>query len=408
MTKLRTVTAFGFVNGARVVALKLGLRSGSYPSLKFFGISPQSPILDLPIIHLQKDLKTRSDWTKGQGRAGGKQIAIATIADSPPDWLAVPKINARAISDQPWRTIADFDPKAGGVKTFWELSRFDWVIPLAEPATLGNATALTRMNIWLKNWAEQNLPNLSTNWKCGHKASIRLMHMLLVALVFGQTIPPNGLMRLPEARIEPKIRYAIGHANNHGETKSATLFIEGGLLDDKNGRVWSEIGRHWQENLTQDPAIGGGRIIGEACHYIDLMRFLAGAEIVSVQARAMGDKKGVSVTEDKAAILLGFADGSFGTIHYLANGAASFPKERIELFAAGRTLQLDNFLKLKGFGWPGFKASKLWRQDKGQNACAAAFIDAVRKGDPCPIPANELFEVARVTIEVAGQLRSQN
>jgi predicted dehydrogenase/threonine dehydrogenase-like Zn-dependent dehydrogenase len=160
---------------------------------------------------------------------------------------------------------------------------------------------------------------------------------------------------------------------------------------------------HW----TQDNTAGGGRIIGEACHFIDLMRYLAGSEIVSVQARRMGDTNKVKITEDKAAIILGFADGSFGTIHYLANGAASFPKERIEVFAAGGTLQLDNFIKLKGFGWKGFKKLNLWKQDKGQTACSAAFIDSVRQGTAAPIPASELFEVAKVTIDVAEQLRVQ-
>jgi len=160
---------------------------------------------------------------------------------------------------------------------------------------------------------------------------------------------------------------------------------------------------HW----TQDRAVGGGRIVGEACHYIDLMRYLAGNEIVSVQARRMGETTGMAITEDKAAITLGFADGSFGTIQYLANGAASFPKERVEVFAAGRVLQLDNFLKLKGYGWPGFKKMNLWRQDKGQNACAAAFLSAIELGRPAPISPEEIFEVARVSIEVAELLRRQ-
>ncbi len=159
---------------------------------------------------------------------------------------------------------------------------------------------------------------------------------------------------------------------------------------------------HW----TQDNAVGGGRIIGEACHFIDLMRFLAGSPIVSIQARRMGDAPGVAITEDKASITLGFEDGSFGTILYLANGAASFPKERVEVFAAGRVLQLDNFRKLKGYGWPGFSKMNLWKQDKGQNACAAAFLQAVEKGSSA-IPVDELFEVARVTIDVAEQLRKQ-
>ena len=94
--------------------------------------------------------------------------------------------------------------------------------------------------------------------------------------------------------------------------------------------------------------------MGEACHFIDLMRFLAGSPISSVQARRMGDAPGLAVADDKAVIVLGFSDGSFGSINYLANGAASFPKERVEVFAAGRVLQLDNFRKLTGFGWPGF------------------------------------------------------
>jgi predicted dehydrogenase/threonine dehydrogenase-like Zn-dependent dehydrogenase len=159
---------------------------------------------------------------------------------------------------------------------------------------------------------------------------------------------------------------------------------------------------HW----TQDGSVGGGRIIGEACHFIDLMRFLAGSPIVSLQARCMGNSSGMEVTEDKASITLGFADGSFGTIMYLANGAASFPKERIEVFSAGRVLQLDNFRKLKGYGWPGFSKLNLWRQDKGQKACAAAFLRSVETGVPA-IPLDEIFEVARVTIEAAEQLRRQ-
>lgn len=160
---------------------------------------------------------------------------------------------------------------------------------------------------------------------------------------------------------------------------------------------------HW----TQDNLVGGGRIIGEACHFIDLMRYLADSEIVSVQCRRMGNADGVAITEDKAAIIIGFADGSFGTIHYLANGAASFPKERIEVFTAGRVLQLDNFRKLYGFGWPDFKKMNLWKQDKGQHACSAEFLSAISNGKPAPIPAEELFEVARVTIQIADMLRQQ-
>lgn len=159
---------------------------------------------------------------------------------------------------------------------------------------------------------------------------------------------------------------------------------------------------HW----TQDNAVGGGRIIGEACHYIDLMRYLADSEIVAVQARRMGDAKGVATPEDKASITLGFADGSFGTISYLANGASSYPKERVEVFAAGGVLQLNNFRQLKGFGWRGFNRMSLWKQNKGQSACAVAFLESIQSGKPA-IPIQEIFEVSRISIEAAELLRNQ-
>jgi predicted dehydrogenase len=126
-----------------------------------------------------------------------------------------------------------------------------------------------------------------------------------------------------------------------------------------------------------------------------------------MQARCMGEAAGVEVAQDKASITLGFADGSFGTILYLANGASSFAKERIEVFVAQRVLQLDNFRKLKGFGWPGFSSMNLWRQDKGQRGCAEAFLQAVQTGVPA-IPSDELFEVARATLSVAALLRHQD
>ena len=153
---------------------------------------------------------------------------------------------------------------------------------------------------------------------------------------------------------------------------------------------------HW----TQDKAVGGGRIVGEGCHFIDLLRHLAGAPIVAHHAVAMGKHPAVEIMDDKANITLQFADGSFGTVHYLANGDKGFPKERLEVFCAGRVLQLDNFRKLRGWGWKGFSKLNVWRQDKGQAACTQAFVHAVKRGEACPIPLDEVIEVSRVSIEV--------
>ena len=99
------------------------------------------------------------------------------------------------------------------------------------------------------------------------------------------------------------------------------------MTDPKSFVMLMNAGAIPADHWTQNPAVGGGRIIGEACHYIDLMRYLVGRPIVSVQARCMGNTHAETVTEDKSSITLGFEDGSFGTIHYLANGAASFAKE---------------------------------------------------------------------------------
>jgi len=161
------------------------------------------------------------------------------------------------------------------------------------------------------------------------------------------------------------------------------------------------------DTWIQDAEKGGGRIIGEACHYIDLMRFMAGSKIVDIQARRMGDSPTVDVSEDKASILLGFEDGSFGVINYFANGGKAFPKERMEVFANDAVLQIDNFRKLKGYGWPNFKKMNLMKQDKGQEACAVEFCRTIREGVAAPISAEELFEVSRASVEVAEILRNQ-
>lgn len=149
---------------------------------------------------------------------------------------------------------------------------------------------------------------------------------------------------------------------------------------------------HW----TQDRAVGGGRIVGEACHFIDLLRHLAGAPCQSWSRLSMDAPCG-----DAASLSLGFADGSMGTVHYLPNGPKSFPKERLEVFCGGAVLRLDNFRELTAWGVTGFKRKKLARQDKGQDEAVRHFVAAVEGGGPCPVAADEIFEVSRIAIELA-------
>lgn len=157
---------------------------------------------------------------------------------------------------------------------------------------------------------------------------------------------------------------------------------------------------HW----TQDPEIGGGRIVGEACHFIDLLRFLANSPIKDIHAVHVGETSQGEITEDKATITLSFEDGSIGTVHYFANGHKSYPKEKLDVFVGGKILSLNNYKLLEGYGWSQFKKMKLWNQDKGHQAGVQEFINGVKSGIN-PIPIDEIFEVTEATLNIAEQLR---
>lgn len=173
------------------------------------------------------------------------------------------------------------------------------------------------------------------------------------------------------------------------EPKTIVMTVNAGMIPPN----------HW----TQDPAVGGGRIVGEGCHFVDLLRFLIGQPIAKSSALKMGGPG--PITEDKMTFSLLFADGSLGTVHYFANGHKSFPKERVEVFCAGRILQLDNFRKLQGFGWPGFKKMNLWNQDKGHASEMAALVGSIKNDQPSPIPFEEIVEVTRVCFDIVEQSR---
>ncbi|GAB4280751.1 MAG: bi-domain-containing oxidoreductase [Candidatus Rifleibacteriota bacterium] len=166
------------------------------------------------------------------------------------------------------------------------------------------------------------------------------------------------------------------------------------------GNIPSE---HW----TQDFSSGGGRIIGEVCHFIDLIRFLTGSEIDAVQTSIMHDPAARNRMPDTCSITVSFKNGSIGTVHYFANGNKDFPKERIEIFVNGGIIQVDNFKSINSFGVPGLKKQTLWTQDKGHSNCAAEFVKAIAEGMPTPIPFNEIYEVTSATLLAAGRKPEQ-
>jgi predicted dehydrogenase len=157
---------------------------------------------------------------------------------------------------------------------------------------------------------------------------------------------------------------------------------------------------HWH----YDPSQGGGRIISEACHFIDYLTFLTGALPIVIQARTLPG--GGRYREENVVLTVELTDGSIGVIHYLANGGRSMPKERVEVFGGGRSAALDDFRRLQLFSADrGATFRSPLRQDKGHRREWEVFAAAIQSGGPPPIPYNELFAVSLATLAAQESLR---
>jgi predicted dehydrogenase/threonine dehydrogenase-like Zn-dependent dehydrogenase len=155
---------------------------------------------------------------------------------------------------------------------------------------------------------------------------------------------------------------------------------------------------HW----THDPEQGGGRIIGEGCHFIDFITFLVGAAPVSVNAVALPD--GGKYREDNVSMTFTFPDGSVGVVDYLANGDKSFPKERVEVFCGGKIAVLDDFRTLE-MVHDGRRKMIKGAQDKGWKDEWMAFAKSIREGDEPPIPYKQLIGVTRASFAAVESIR---
>jgi predicted dehydrogenase/threonine dehydrogenase-like Zn-dependent dehydrogenase len=160
-----------------------------------------------------------------------------------------------------------------------------------------------------------------------------------------------------------------------------------------------------KESWVHDLKVGGGRIIGEACHFIDLITFLTGSKVVAVCMNAMGN----SPTEntDNASILLKYENGSTGVINYFSNGSKAYSKERIEVYSHERTLILDNFRKLEGFGFKGFSTMKTGL-DKGHKNQFKNLFDALKEGNKSLIPFDEIVNTTKASFAATESLKTNN
>lgn len=156
---------------------------------------------------------------------------------------------------------------------------------------------------------------------------------------------------------------------------------------------------HW----TQDPNLGGGRIIGEACHFVDFITFLVGAAPVSVTAHALPIEGKYS--EDNVSMTFTFPDGSIGVVDYLANGDKSLPKERVEVFSGGTVAVLDDFVSLQ-VTKDGKMKEERGAQDKGWVNEWKAFVKSIREGGEPSIPYEQLIGVTKSTFAAVESLRT--
>lgn len=167
-------------------------------------------------------------------------------------------------------------------------------------------------------------------------------------------------------------------------------------------------GRIPHEHWAQDGDEGGGRIIGEVCHFIDLMQYWIGAVPTSVFAEAVAANDAQVVNEDSVFITLRFADGSNGCIAYLAEGDKALAKERVEIFGEGKSFVLDDFRQATFYENGRERQLKLRAQDKGQANCVKAACAVVRDGSAQPITLEELAATTRTTFRALDSLRTGN
>ena len=154
---------------------------------------------------------------------------------------------------------------------------------------------------------------------------------------------------------------------------------------------------HW----AQDPEIGGGRIIGEVCHFIDLCMHIAGGRIISVSANSMTD---AVLLNDTLTVNLSFSNGSVASVCYFSNGNKNLPKEYLEVYCAGQVAIIDDFKKITFYGGK-IKSSRLSNQDKGHKSEIIEFLQAIKNGTDSPISFEEIYQSTFATFAVIDSLK---
>ena len=203
-------------------------------------------------------------------------------------------------------------------------------------------------------------------------------YYLTLKKCYSLNLKPPVLMVGFNRRFAPLVKILKYNLNNIDSPKAFIYTCNAGSIPSN----------HW----LNDSSIGGGRLIGEACHFVDLITYLSGASIKSLKVDYLSTDDDSNQT---FCIQISFKDGSIGNINYFANGSKSYPKERLEVFSNNKIFRIDNFLKLNSWGLNRNINKRTIYQDKGQTQCAKAFLKSIESSKNPPIPLEQIFEVQR-------------
>ncbi len=272
ITKIKTYWKLGLINIISIVVYRASLKIGFIKKLTpastpisgvFFKDSLQETSANLTSVNTQ--IFGWFDYSKIETPVWDHSVFSDQSSD---------------VQHQHWSDISDFNLNIGDIKTVWELSRFDWLFYFViEYLKTSDKTKLDEINIWLADWSKNNPANLGINWKCGQEASIRVMHLCMVALILDQqkTLSPALITMLEQhlERISPTIIYAMAQDNNHGTSEAVALYIGGLLLENNsthnNARKWKNKGRYWIENRLKKLIMDDGTFSQYSVNYHRMM-----------------------------------------------------------------------------------------------------------------------------------------
>ena len=212
-----------------------------------------------------------------------------------------------------------------------------------------------------------------------------------------------GLERIEEARGKSDACLMVGYNRRFSEAGVALAEVVSGLKGPFQVDYRINAGAIDRDHWYQDPRIGGGRVIGECGHFVDLLVRTLGSLPVSVSARALADSSGRWLASDNVVATIQFADGSIATLRYLACGDSRAPKERMEVFGDTAVVTLEGQTRLDTFRG-GRRTTRKFRSGKGHAEELSAFADAILEGGPGPIPWSELAATSRATFAIVESL----